>query len=328
METQQERVLCLNVVPPVHTSIRALCGTDITLNCVHGSDSHKSASREIAFFFGTMLEHIKLVEENNGLHLEKQKLAEEASYAKDLKREISKARIKMLEPFIKGPAGLDYLGKAFTDHYGQLESTSTSLPLTRSWLPLVWHTAEQEWKYYLDSLSVQTTTHGSSIHGFPLTTLRAGGIVSSDEAIETAKLIALKKGCNIPYGDATAAIKVAKRPKNERKLIVVSWFFLEVLDKASPGSVNLKHASKPSRYHELEQLSKEVQLIRGENENFNMKAETMTIEEVKRQRSKATLANHGERYTRRAAAAPDDRASHRLRSDDELRIGAAPEIRH
>ncbi|KAK9099798.1 hypothetical protein Scep_023228 [Stephania cephalantha] len=37
-----------------------------------------------------------------------------------------------------------------------------------------------------------------------------------------------------------------------------------------------------------EQLSKEVQLIRGENENFNMKAETMTIEEVKRQRSKVT----------------------------------------
>ncbi|KAK9107506.1 hypothetical protein Syun_023517 [Stephania yunnanensis] len=38
-----------------------------------------------------------------------------------------------------------------------------------------------------------------------------------------------------------------------------------------------------------EPLSKEVQLIRGENENFNMKAETMTVEEVKRQRSKATI---------------------------------------
>ncbi|KAK9110985.1 hypothetical protein Scep_018504 [Stephania cephalantha] len=37
-----------------------------------------------------------------------------------------------------------------------------------------------------------------------------------------------------------------------------------------------------------EPLSKEVQFIRGENENFNMKAETMTVEEVKRQRSKAT----------------------------------------
>ncbi|KAK9134670.1 hypothetical protein Syun_014000 [Stephania yunnanensis] len=95
----------------------------------------------------------------------------------DLKREISKARIRMIEPFIKGPAGLDYLGKAFADHYGQPESASTSLPLTRSWLPLVWHTAEQEWNEHLDSLSVQTTTHGSSIHGFPLTTLRAGGIV-------------------------------------------------------------------------------------------------------------------------------------------------------
>ncbi|KAK9083412.1 hypothetical protein Scep_029883 [Stephania cephalantha] len=37
-----------------------------------------------------------------------------------------------------------------------------------------------------------------------------------------------------------------------------------------------------------EPLSKEVQFIRGENENFNMKAETITLEEVKRQRSKAT----------------------------------------
>ncbi|KAK9113360.1 hypothetical protein Syun_020157 [Stephania yunnanensis] len=42
-----------------------------------------------------------------------------------------------------------------------------------------------------------------------------------------------------------------------------------------------------------EQLSKEVQLIRGDNENFNMKAETMTIEEVKRQRSKVTGALRG-----------------------------------
>ncbi|KAK9100624.1 hypothetical protein Scep_024054 [Stephania cephalantha] len=37
-----------------------------------------------------------------------------------------------------------------------------------------------------------------------------------------------------------------------------------------------------------EPLSKEVQLIREENKNFNIKAETMTVEEVKRQRLKAT----------------------------------------
>uniref|UniRef100_A0A0D6R5A5 Nucleoside diphosphate kinase, mitochondrial n=1 Tax=Araucaria cunninghamii TaxID=56994 RepID=A0A0D6R5A5_ARACU len=32
--------------------IRALCGLDSEKNCVHGSDSHQSAAREIAFFFG------------------------------------------------------------------------------------------------------------------------------------------------------------------------------------------------------------------------------------------------------------------------------------
>ncbi|XP_073147154.1 probable nucleoside diphosphate kinase 5 isoform X2 [Henckelia pumila] len=32
-------------------SIRALCGLDSQTNCVHGSDSPKSAAREITFFF-------------------------------------------------------------------------------------------------------------------------------------------------------------------------------------------------------------------------------------------------------------------------------------
>lgn len=33
-------------------SIRAMCGSDSQYNCVHGSDSHQSAAREVAFFFG------------------------------------------------------------------------------------------------------------------------------------------------------------------------------------------------------------------------------------------------------------------------------------
>ncbi|GJR80016.1 uncharacterized mitochondrial protein-like protein [Tanacetum coccineum] len=32
-------------------SIRAMCGQDLERNCVHGSDSHDSAAREISFFF-------------------------------------------------------------------------------------------------------------------------------------------------------------------------------------------------------------------------------------------------------------------------------------
>ncbi|XP_061342906.1 probable nucleoside diphosphate kinase 5 isoform X2 [Gastrolobium bilobum] len=35
-------------------SIRALCGLDTEKNCVHGSDSLKSAQREIPFFFGEL----------------------------------------------------------------------------------------------------------------------------------------------------------------------------------------------------------------------------------------------------------------------------------
>ncbi|KAK4772219.1 hypothetical protein SAY86_013994 [Trapa natans] len=32
-------------------SIRAICGTDVEKNCVHGSDSPQSSEREISFFF-------------------------------------------------------------------------------------------------------------------------------------------------------------------------------------------------------------------------------------------------------------------------------------
>ncbi|KAK9169691.1 hypothetical protein Syun_001831 [Stephania yunnanensis] len=41
------------------------------------------------------LEHVKLVEENDGLHLEKQKLAEEASYAKSEKLRLE--HVKLVE---------------------------------------------------------------------------------------------------------------------------------------------------------------------------------------------------------------------------------------
>lgn len=94
------------------------------------------------------------------------------------KREISKARIRMIEPMIKGPAGLDYLQKAFTNRYGSPSDATTSLTLTKSWLTLASADVEREWNEYLDSLSTLPDTQATSPQRIPPTTLRTGGSVS------------------------------------------------------------------------------------------------------------------------------------------------------
>ncbi|KAJ8442860.1 hypothetical protein Cgig2_022226 [Carnegiea gigantea] len=95
-----------------------------------------------------------------------------------LKREISRARVKMIEPVIKGPAGLEYLRKAFSSRYGPPPDCITSLPLTKSWLSRVRTDAEQEWREYVDSVST-LPTKATPPQGIPSTALRTGGNVSA-----------------------------------------------------------------------------------------------------------------------------------------------------
>ncbi|MCD7451482.1 hypothetical protein HAX54_012151 [Datura stramonium] len=94
---------------------------------------------------------------------------------KKLKGEISKARIKLLEPLIKGPAGFEYLRSSFSNRYGPPIEAPISLPLVKQWLSSVMLVAEQEWDDHLNSLSsLRLSTGVHSLEKAPIT-LRAGG---------------------------------------------------------------------------------------------------------------------------------------------------------
>lgn len=92
-----------------------------------------------------------------------------------LKQDISKARLRIMEPLLKGPAGLDYLKNAFANHYGSPSEAFTSLPLTVRWLSSLLDCKDQEWEEHTNSLAALMSNENST-HGFlPSTTLRTGG---------------------------------------------------------------------------------------------------------------------------------------------------------
>ncbi|CAJ2639920.1 unnamed protein product [Trifolium pratense] len=90
-----------------------------------------------------------------------------------LKREISKARIRLMEPLLKGPAGVDYLRNAFANKYGSPSDASASLPSTLRWLSSTWNFKDQEWVEHVNSSSA--LADNSSQAWLPSTTLRIGG---------------------------------------------------------------------------------------------------------------------------------------------------------
>ncbi|KAL2520208.1 T-complex protein 11 [Forsythia ovata] len=93
----------------------------------------------------------------------------------ELKHDISKARINMLQPLIKGPAGFEYLGSAFANRYGSPIDAPRSLPLVKQWLSAVMADSEQIWVEHSDSVSALGLSDGRySQEPYP-TTLRTGG---------------------------------------------------------------------------------------------------------------------------------------------------------
>lgn len=92
----------------------------------------------------------------------------------ELKQEISKARIRMLEPVLKGPEALYYIGRAFTNRYGHPSNAKTVLPLTEKWLSSAREGKSEEWDEH-KSLVLELTRREVSPSYLPSTALRTGG---------------------------------------------------------------------------------------------------------------------------------------------------------
>ncbi|KAK3016322.1 hypothetical protein RJ639_007302 [Escallonia herrerae] len=95
-----------------------------------------------------------------------------------LKQEISKARIRIMEPLLRGPAGLDYLEKAFAKRHGLPSDALTALPLTVQWLSSVGDSRDVEWSEHHNILELIRRQERSSQSLLPSTTLRTGGSFS------------------------------------------------------------------------------------------------------------------------------------------------------
>ncbi|KAL0412744.1 UNVERIFIED_CONTAM: hypothetical protein Sradi_1476100 [Sesamum radiatum] len=93
----------------------------------------------------------------------------------ELKQEVSKARIRILEPFLKGPEALYFLGKAFTNRFGHPSNALTALPLTAKWLSSARGGKDEEWNEHKCLLSELARRNENSSSFLPTTTLRTGG---------------------------------------------------------------------------------------------------------------------------------------------------------
>lgn len=97
------------------------------------------------------------------------------NFSQRLKHSINKARIRMLEPYIKGPAGVEYLRNAFSKRYGPPSVASASLPLVKELLSALISEFENDWNDHLNSLSALGLSNERYSQDETPSTLRAGG---------------------------------------------------------------------------------------------------------------------------------------------------------
>ncbi|VYS46942.1 unnamed protein product [Arabidopsis thaliana] len=80
----------------------------------------------------------------------------------ELKREIGIGRIAIMKPFLQGPAGFDYLTKAFEKRYGPPTQAYESLPVTRRWISTLL-SSKEEWEEHNNTLSALNVVERSSM---------------------------------------------------------------------------------------------------------------------------------------------------------------------
>uniref|UniRef100_A0A0D9W597 Uncharacterized protein n=1 Tax=Leersia perrieri TaxID=77586 RepID=A0A0D9W597_9ORYZ len=78
---------------------------------------------------------------------------------KQLQTEVSKARIQLIQPIIRGSTGVEYLQKAFAARYGPPSDATVSLPITMKWISATKSTMEQEYREHLDSIQNLPAEH-------------------------------------------------------------------------------------------------------------------------------------------------------------------------
>lgn len=78
-----------------------------------------------------------------------------------LQKEISRARMQMIEPFIRGPAGATYLQREFANRHGAPSGAATTLTRTAQWISST-RESLSEWKEHSDMATAATQVSASS----------------------------------------------------------------------------------------------------------------------------------------------------------------------